>query len=110
MFKNKIKNWSQQKRAHSFADTVRLGYDYVSLGNLKEHSALIIEGLEVWDAFLDIYTREDEGAPFRSKHQKSFAQWHGIVFPKIDVLNLIVVATYNLRIRRLCLVFSVIEA
>jgi hypothetical protein len=54
MFKYKLKNWSQQKSTHSFEDTVRLGYDIVSLGNLNEHSSFIIKGLEVWDVFLDI--------------------------------------------------------
>jgi len=47
MFKYKLKNWSQQKRTHSFVDSVRLVYDNVSLGNLKEHSAFIVKGLEV---------------------------------------------------------------
>ena len=54
MFKYKLKNWSQQKRTHSFEHTVRLGCDIVSLGNLKENSAFIVKGLEVWDIFLDI--------------------------------------------------------
>jgi hypothetical protein len=54
MFKDKLKNWSQQKRTYSYEDTVRLGYDIVSLGNLKEHIDFIIKGLEVWDVFLDI--------------------------------------------------------
>jgi hypothetical protein len=81
-----------------FLQTVCLGYDNVSLGNLKEHSAFIIKGLEVWDVFLDIYALEDEGAMFHSKQQESIAQWHGTIFPKIGVLNHIAVATYNLHI------------